>query len=168
MPCIRTQCEVIPDLPFAIMIPSRRLLLALCALPLSSAACLPKDCKAFPGSPDWPSDKEWSRLNKKLDGQLLTPELPGGVCHEGQPNYDEDQCPATALAWKTFEFHVADPVSLMMNQFQNYTCLPDAQLPCSGQGYPSYVANVTTAEHVKAAVDFGKHTTPRNTGQVFS
>lgn len=146
------------------MIPSKPLL-ALCALTLTSASCPSKDCKAFPGSPDWPSDSEWTRLNNDIDGQLLNPELPGGVCHEGQPNYDGDQCSVIAEAWTTFEFHVADPFSLMMNQFSNFTCLPDPQFHCSGQGYPSYVANVTTAKHVKAAVDFGKHTSPKDTGQ---
>lgn len=147
------------------MIPSRHLLLALCAPSLAWASSLPKHCKASPGSPEWPSDHEWSQLNKTVDGKLLKPEMPGGVCHEGQPNYNEDQCPKTTEDWKTFEFHAADPVSVMRDQFANYTCLPDTQYSCSGQGYPSYVANATTAEHVKAAINFGKHASPRIWGQ---
>ena len=142
------------------MVVYRHLLLALCAPTLTWASWLPKQCRAFPGSKDWPSDREWSRLNKAVSGRLIKPEPPGGVCHEGQPNYDEDQCPNVVEGWKTMEFHASDPVSVMRDQFANQTCLPDPQYPCSGQGYPSYVVNATTAKHVKAAVDFGKHASP--------
>lgn len=141
------------------MVVSRHLLSALCAPTLAWASWLPKQSRAFPGSADWLSDREWSHLNKAVSGRLLKPELPGGVCHEGQPNYDEDedQCPNIVEGCKTMEFHASDPVSVMRDQFANQTCLPDVRCPCSGQGYPAYVANATTAKHVKAAVDFGKH-----------
>lgn len=147
--------------PYTTVIPYRQLLLALCAPTLTWASCLRTHCKAFPGSPDWPSDQDWSQLNKEVDNRLLMPEFPGGVCHKSQPNYNEDQCIKTSEDWKTFEFHAGDPVSVMWDHFTNYTCLPDTQYSCSGQGYPSYVVNVTTAEHVKAAIDFGKNAPPR-------
>lgn len=146
------------------MIPYRHVFLALCAPILTWASCLPKHCKAFPGSSDWPSYQEWSQLNKEVDDRLLTPEVPGGVCHDSQSNYNEDQCIKTLEDWKTFEFHGADPVSVMWDHFTNHTCLPDTQYPCSGQGYPSYVVNATSAEHVKATIDFGKNAVPRILG----
>lgn len=142
------------------MIFSKHLLLSLLAPTLAWASPRPKQCKAFPGSPDWPSDREWSKLNKKIDGRLIKPEIPGGVCHKGQPNYNEDQCPIIAAAWRTHDFHAGDPVSVMSQNWADYTCLPDAQYSCSGHGYPSYVANVTTSKHVKAAIDFGEHPPP--------
>lgn len=138
------------------MIPSE-LLLALCAPALAWATPLSKSCKAFPNTPGWPSRQEWSRLNKDIDGRLFKPELPGGVCHKGQSNYDEEQCPKVQEDWRTFEFHAENPVSMMWDLWTNYTCLPFDTFPCSGAGYPAYVANVTTAKHVKAAVDFGKY-----------
>ncbi|KAF4983056.1 hypothetical protein FZEAL_1456 [Fusarium zealandicum] len=137
------------------MIPSQ-LFLALCASGLAWASPLSKNCKAFPGSPGWPSRSEWSRLNKALDGRLIKPELPGGVCHEGQPNFNEDQCPKVKEDWRTFEFHAQDPVSVMWDLWANYTCLPFDDFSCSGAGYPSYVANVTSAKHVKTTVDFAR------------
>ncbi len=113
-------------------------------------------CKAYPGTASWPSADAWSGLNDTVHGQLLQPnELPGGVCHKGQPNYDESQCAARAKAWSTPEFHIADPVSVMFNQFANYTCLPDPNAPCSAAGYPAYVIMATSAADVKAGVDFG-------------
>ncbi|KAI6780469.1 FAD binding domain-containing protein [Emericellopsis cladophorae] len=137
------------------MIPST-LLLALSTVGLALAKPTCNKCKAFPGSPGWPSSQQWSHLNETVDGRLIRPAPPGGVCHEGQPNYDEDQCPQLIEDWRVFEFHAADPVSVMWDLWANYTCLPFEGFSCSGAGYPSYVANVTTAHHVKAAVDFAR------------
>ncbi|WAO87413.1 FAD-binding PCMH-type domain-containing protein [Fusarium falciforme] len=135
---------------------SFNLILALCAPTLALATPLSKNCKAFPGSSAWPSSNEWSRLNKTIDGRLIRPNPPGGVCHNGQPNYNKDQCPNVQQDWRTFEFHAQDPVSVMWDLWANYTCLPFEDFPCSGAGYPSYVAEVATAKHVKAAVDFAR------------
>lgn len=44
----------------------------------------------------------------------------------------------------------------MWDQFTNDTCLPDGEFPCSADGYPAYVINVTTTEHVKLGIDFGE------------
>ena len=126
---------------------------------LVSAACVSKNCKAFPGSPDWPSKKDWSGFNETLDGRLIKPVAPGGVCHDGQPNYEPDQCPNVAEQWFVPQFHANDPVSVMWDNWANFTCLPNPDYPCSVGGYPSYVVNVTTAEHVKTAIDFGRHPT---------
>ncbi|KDN60536.1 putative FAD binding domain-containing protein [Colletotrichum sublineola] len=138
------------------MVSSKLLLLALCASAVVRASPLAIDCKTFPGSPGWPSSLEWSRLNETVDGRLLVPVPPGGVCHEGQPNYSADRCPGVQEAWRTFEFHDEDPVSMMWDLWTNYTCLPLDGFPCSGAGYPAYVADVGTSEHVKAAVDFAR------------
>lgn len=120
-------------------------------------------CKAYPGTPSWPKADAWNTLNRTLGGQLIQPTvLPGGVCHKGQPNYDEAQCATVAQEWTTSEFHLASPISVMSNEFTNYTCLPDPNTPCSPAGYPAYVVNVTTAEHVKAGIDFGIFFSPNS------
>ena len=137
--------------------------IALLLLAASSAAVAAPEhggragCKAYPGTPAWPRDDAWSALKEAVGGRLIKPTiLPGGVCHQGQPNYDESKCAAVAKEWTTSEFHLEDPISVMSNAFTNYTCLPDTSLPCSPSGYPAYVVNVTSAEDVKAGVDFGK------------
>ncbi|KAF2164919.1 hypothetical protein M409DRAFT_24821 [Zasmidium cellare ATCC 36951] len=38
----------------------------------------------------------------------------------------------------------------------NDSCLPNASAPCSGLGYPVYVVNATSADHVKLAIDFAR------------
>ncbi|GJN81772.1 hypothetical protein PLIIFM63780_005307 [Purpureocillium lilacinum] len=131
-----------------------------CLLGSASASCPgTNSCKAAPGSRAWPSPGAWNALNSTVGGRLLAPAPPGAVCHPDQPTYNPEQCPAAQRGWSSYDWHAADPVSMMMDQFANDTCLPNAQYPCSGKGYPNYVVNATTASHVKAAVDFArKHT----------
>ena len=134
--------------------------LALSCLPAAvHAGCIPT-CKAYPGGADWPSPDAWSRLNDHLGGRLLQPPPPGAVCHPGQPTYDERQCPSVADGWSTYDFHVADPVSVMWDVWSNDTCLPDPSYPCSPAGYPAFVIDATSAEHVKLGVDFGQSSLP--------
>ncbi|KAF9771223.1 hypothetical protein IL306_011141 [Fusarium sp. DS 682] len=131
-------------------------------------SALGASCKAYPGSSDWPSRKSWSRLNDTLDGRLFAPVPPGAVCHKGWPSYDKDACPKVAEAWKHYDLHTQDPVSLIYDQYANWTCLPDASEPCSASGYPAYVINVTKTEHIKIGVDFARKNNVRlivkNTG----
>jgi hypothetical protein len=42
------------------------------------------------------------------------------------------------------------------NQWTNDSCLPQESAPCSGDGYPTFVINATTARYVQQGVKFGK------------
>lgn len=138
-------------------ITSQILLPFSCLSGLTTASSCPpsSQCKAYPNTPSWPSAQTWASLNKSLGGRLITPTPPGAACHPGQATYNETLCAAVAKGWKTYDWHTKDPVSVMWDNFANDTCLPDANVPCSPRGYPSYVVNATTAEHVKLGVDFG-------------
>ncbi|KAK3336432.1 hypothetical protein B0T19DRAFT_38823 [Cercophora scortea] len=114
------------------------------------------DCKAVPGTAGWPSKDSWASLSRSTGGWLLQPAPPGAVCHPGQPTYNATQCPAVQSGWSTFEFHQADPISTYWNQWNNDSCLPEEGLPCSGQGYPVYVINATTADHVRLGVNYAR------------
>lgn len=114
-------------------------------------------CKASPDSPDWPSPREWAALNQSISGRLLQPPPPGAVCHPGQPTYNAAACPALDVAWFDLGIHVADPISSLWNNWNNDSCIPYVvPSPCSGKGYPVYVINATSKEHVKAGVDFAR------------
>lgn len=117
-------------------------------------------CKAVPGNPDWPSPDIWKALNESIGGRLLQPTPLGAVCHPGQASYSAAQCPVVQAAWFAEPLHSEDPVSAYWSNWSRDTCLPDPRAPCSAAGYPVYVVNATTAEHVKAGVDFGVWTTP--------
>jgi hypothetical protein len=101
--------------------------------------------------------EEWASLNRSVDGHLLQPIPPGAACHEAQPaHYNAAACGEVQAAWFTEPLHSNDPVSSMWNNWNNDTCLPDPTLPCSAAGYPVYVVNASTVQHVKAGIDFGQ------------
>jgi hypothetical protein len=58
--------------------------------------------------------------------------------------------------WLLAEWHTQNPVSVIEDNWVNDTCLPDPTLPCSSEGYPIYVVNATTAEHMKKGIDFAR------------
>ena len=113
-------------------------------------------CKVTPGSHNWPSSHEWSKLNISISGQLIQPAPPGAVCHPSQPTYNAALCPAVATNWSTSRWQTENPVGTICNNFNNDTCLPYANVTCSGLGYPVYVVNATCAEDVKEGIDFAR------------
>ncbi|KND86997.1 6-hydroxy-D-nicotine oxidase [Tolypocladium ophioglossoides CBS 100239] len=120
-----------------------------------------QNCKAYPGSEGWPSTETWNRLNSTLGGQLLSPAPPAAVCHQGQLTYDAEKCIKLGIDWSSFEYHASNPVSVMWEQFTNDTCLPDPQFPCTSSGYPPFVVNSTTPEHVQTAINFARENNVR-------
>ncbi|RDA94776.1 hypothetical protein CP533_6726 [Ophiocordyceps camponoti-saundersi (nom. inval.)] len=112
------------------------------------------DCKIFPGDEDWPSERVWTTLNRTLNGRLLTSDPPPGAACHTQSTITET-CAKLKMDWTSYQWHSEDAVSVMWDQFTNYSCLPDPRFPCSSQGYPPYVINASTADHVKAGIDFG-------------
>lgn len=134
----------------------------LSSLALAGGLSPSQPCKAFPNTPSWPSTDLWNQLNGTVDGRLLQPALPGGVCHPEQPNFDEEGCQEVGAngeagkgLWSSYDWHAADPLSVQWDSWSNWTCLPRVDAPCSGSAYPAYVVNASTAEHVASAVNFG-------------
>ena len=116
-----------------------------------------QSCKAYPGSPSWPSPSKWAALNASVSGQLLHPPPPGAVCHPGQPTYDSATCPTVQYLWNnSVDWHATNPISSAWNNWNNDSCLPYLPSPCSGEGYPIYVVNATCSEDVKMGVDFAR------------
>lgn len=113
-------------------------------------------CKAAPGSHNWPSIAEWKSLNHSISGRLLQPPPPGSVCHPGSAIYNATTCPDLQKAWLTAVYHTEQPLNSLFNNFNNDTCLPDPSAPCSGDGYPVYVINATSATDVKKGVEFAR------------
>ena len=121
-----------------------------------------RKCKAVPGTPSWPSDSAWTTLNNTISGALIKSVPPGGVCHPGQPNYNNNSCAAVAELWtSSWDFYEDDPVGNAFNNWNNDTCLPDPQLPCSDVGYPVYVINASIPEHVQAGINFARENNVR-------
>jgi hypothetical protein len=123
---------------------------------LATANSAQGTCKAALGSAFWPSIEAWAKLNDTVSGALLKPPPPAAACHPDQPSYNTATCAVIQAEWTTWDFHIESPVSSAMNNWNNDTCLPLPNAPCSGEGYPVYVVNATSAEHVIAAVHFAR------------
>ena len=76
---------------------ARACLLASAILGVFAQASSSDGCRCFPGDACWPSDREWARFNRSIDGQLVTTVPLGAPCHE--PNYDAEACDALRQAW---------------------------------------------------------------------
>ncbi|OAQ66836.2 FAD binding domain-containing protein [Pochonia chlamydosporia 170] len=131
-------------------------------LSLATASCVPdKSCKAHPSHQGWPSPDIWRSLNTTLGGQLIKPVAPGAVCHPEQPTYNKNECAKTQVAWNTTDYHCSNPVSVLFDQFTNFTCLPDPRYACTPDGYPAYVINATATRHIKIGIDFARRNNVR-------
>lgn len=128
------------------------LVLGFCALFSFASA----QCKAMPSNSSWPSTDVWTAFNSSLGGQLIQPTPPGAVCHTDQASYNAATCLNVQTEWSAYPFHRADPVSSAWNNYNNDTCLPEATYSCSGKGYPAFVVNATSEEHVVLGVQFAR------------
>jgi hypothetical protein len=113
-------------------------------------------CKAAPQSPSWPSEKEWNTLNTTLGGQLLRPLAPAAPCHSGQASYNDTVCHNIRTSFANANWHAQHPTSTLFQNWNGFSCSLDSTTPCSVTGYPVYVVNATSPEHVRLAVEFAK------------
>jgi len=98
----------------------------------------------------------WTKLNQTLGGKLLAPAPPAAACHQGEASFDAVVCAEISKAWTGDDFHVENPISSMWQQYNNDTCLPSPEAPCSASGYPAYVIDARSASDVQKGVNFGK------------
>ncbi|KAI1656418.1 FAD-binding domain-containing protein [Daldinia decipiens] len=143
-----------------------------------SAAASPNDdrpdCREYPGTPNWPLDEEWSRLNRSLGGALIKGIPPAAVCYDG-PYKDEAAC-----AWLTWNvtftrFYMNDPVTVFSEWPEGDTCHTtfgqQTGENCTQGAFPVYVVNATTVRQIQIAVNFARNRNLRlvikNTGHDF-
>ncbi|KAF5020018.1 hypothetical protein F66182_7954 [Fusarium sp. NRRL 66182] len=125
-------------------------------------------CRCLPGDACWPSQSEWSRLNKTVDGLVIRTVPIGSPCHD--PDYDDEACAALQQAWRLPETHIDSSSSVMQPYFANQSCDPflAQSRPCTLGNYVSYAVKVSNSRHVAAAVRFASdhniRLVVRNTG----
>lgn len=125
-------------------------------LPLSLIQAKDQRCKARPNSADWPSTSTWARLNATVSGALLRPNPLASVCHRDFPNYNEQQCNYTKSRWTSSQFHSDHPSSCLFQNTNAYSCIPAEGTNCDPAGFPIYVINATTVQHVQAGINFAR------------
>lgn len=136
-------------------------------------------CPQLPSDDCWPSNESWAQLNSTVGGRLLRPKPPGSVCYPEESNYDAEACKDVIRNWTSSAWQGNDPISL--SSPPSDACYPiypngtstagDPQAGargCDPSSYPVYVINATSAEDVKAGVDFARENSVRlnvkNTG----
>lgn len=112
-------------------------------------------CKPQAGDRHWPAQSAWQSLNASVSGGLYVPVPPGAVCHPAWPQYDNATCKDVTQNWAKTGFHALDPISV---DYNDETCLPSPEAPCSLAGYPSYVIEAENARDVQHAVKFAHET----------
>ncbi|KAI8628454.1 FAD binding domain-containing protein [Xylariaceae sp. FL1651] len=130
-------------------------------------------CKAFPGTAEWPFEPEWAQLNRSLDGALLKPVPPAAVCYEG-PYKNAAQCNFLLRNTSSTRFYLNDPSTVLTTWPEGDTCYATANstgLNCTQGGFPVYVVNATTVKQIQASVNFARNKHLRliikNTGHDF-
>src|ERR1700761_4227169 len=91
-----------------------------------SGASTPKACKVTPDSPNWPSVSDWTNLNQTLGGALLRPDPPAAACHKEHSAYDSQVCRQIRARWTSSQWHSDNPTSSLWQNWNNYSCLPNA------------------------------------------
>ncbi|TID21800.1 FAD-binding domain-containing protein [Venturia nashicola] len=118
----------------------------------------PGQCKPIPGDALWPSDSEWSAFNSTIKGRLLRPSPPAAACHPGRPEFNKEACDAVKKGFADANWHVADPLSNMFQNWNNYSCTPTVEAGCSGAGYPIFVVAAKETDDVVQTVKFARKT----------
>ncbi|KAH7388921.1 FAD binding domain-containing protein [Cadophora sp. MPI-SDFR-AT-0126] len=130
-------------------------------------------CKAFPGTSTWPIESEWDKLNGSLSGALLKPAPPASVCYDGTLK-DPAACTFLLKNASSTRFYLDNPLTVLTEWPQGDTCYATADpqgATCTQGGFPVYVVNATTVEHIQLAVNFARNRNVRlvikNTGHDF-
>ncbi|KAI5866128.1 FAD-binding domain-containing protein [Durotheca rogersii] len=131
------------------------------------------DCREYPGTPNWPLEEEWLKLNRSLGGALIKGIPPAAVCYDG-PYKDEDACSWLVRNASSTRFYINDPVTVLTEWPVGDPChatLTPQGATCTQGAFPEYVVNVSTVRQIQVAVNFARNRNLRlvikNTGHEF-
>ncbi|CAG8195053.1 unnamed protein product [Penicillium olsonii] len=124
-----------------------------------------------PSDPCWPTTEAWPSLNETVSGRLIKTVPPGSVCYKSEPNCIETSCGYLFKNWVNSEYHSSNPVTVLDPLWSNSSCTPvypngtsvsgdinAGSKGCSLGNLSPFAVNATTAQHVKAAIQFAsKH-----------
>ncbi|KAK5997073.1 FAD-linked oxidoreductase ZEB1 [Cladobotryum mycophilum] len=125
-------------------------------------------CRALPGTAEWPSSSAWVQLNSTVHGRLIATVPIGTPCHD--PNYNQAACEALQQQWNLPQLHLPSSSSIMTPYFANQSCDPftPESRPCVLGNYVSYAINVSSSDDVVSGLKFAKknniRVVIRNTG----
>lgn len=115
-------------------------------------------CKSSPLDPSWPSEDDWISLNTTINGSLLRTVPAASACWPGEPFSSSISCDVATDKWTNATWHSQQPESIDYQIYANNTCLPNhapgysAERGCSIDGFPQYIVNATSEDHVAYAM----------------
>ncbi|KAF7719017.1 FAD binding, berberine domain-containing protein [Penicillium ucsense] len=121
------------------------------------------ECRCRPTDKCWPSTKEWTALNKTLNGNLAAVRPAAFVCHA--PDYNAEACQVVKDSWSNSVWRSSQAGAI---QWENWEAWPERDQSCyvespedsvCQQGRISlFSANVQSAKDIQHAVRFaGNH-----------
>ncbi|EKG10837.1 FAD linked oxidase [Macrophomina phaseolina MS6] len=116
------------------------------------------DCKITPLDSAWPSEEDWSSLNASIDGLLIRSAPVASSCWPGNPLNSPKTCEQVQAGWNSSDFHATLPESVDAPYYANSSCLPPGipgyfpERGCTVGGYPQFIVNATTEQHIATAV----------------
>lgn len=140
------------------------LLAALSGLLLSWSSLFQAEspiCRCRPWEACWPSETEWTSLNRSIDGNLVRLRPVGYVCHD--PTFDPAACAEVRNQALDSGWRASQPGALQDwlwegGYTKNETCSvgPPSEMPCAQGRISLYSAMVKSPQHIQAAVTFAK------------
>ncbi|KAF5875947.1 putative fad fmn-containing isoamyl alcohol oxidase protein [Botrytis fragariae] len=114
-------------------------------------------CRYLPGDLGWPSEDEWSSLNRTVDGRLIvgTP-VAQSSCYGAATNSLE--CAVMQSTWPDLDPVLVNPVNVMSPYWVNNSCSPflTGDGSCSLGNQASYAINVSCVSDVTAGIKFAR------------
>lgn len=117
-------------------------------------------CKTTPLDAAWPTQDDWSALNRSVNGMLLRTTPVASSCWPNNPFDSTVSCNDVKANWSSTAFHAERPESLDYPISANSSCIPpgatgyEESRGCDLDGLPEYILNATINEEVATALQF--------------
>ncbi|PLB48490.1 FAD-binding domain-containing protein [Aspergillus steynii IBT 23096] len=135
---------------------------------LTAARYAYAECKCTPSDDCWPTQSEWSSLNKTVKGKLIANKPLALPCYKGA-DYDAQLCETVTANWSSSWFLEESPIGYSYPVLQ--TCTPGNSSfnpVCDLGTSPAYSINATNENDIAAGIKFAKDNNVRlvikNTG----
>ncbi|KAI9038884.1 FAD-binding domain-containing protein [Aspergillus affinis] len=114
------------------------------------------ECKCTPADDYWPSQSDWSSLNKTENGKLIANQAITTPCFQGA-NYDAKTCDSITANWSSSWLLESSPIGYSYPLIQTCTpSNPSLNLMCDLGSAPVFTINATNASDVAAGIKFSK------------
>ncbi|KAI0840584.1 FAD-binding domain-containing protein [Hypoxylon sp. FL0890] len=115
-------------------------------------------CRFLPGDAGWPTENDWSQLNKTIGGRLIQGVPLAEPCYSPTIDAARDTCVKIREEWVEGEIYYENPVNVMSPYWLNNSCSPylEPNPSCTLGNIAVYAINVDGPETVAAGLKFAR------------